>query len=101
MEILNFEQIVADFNERLITQLRGHGAQVDYLEMWVPDGDPVLSLLNMVEAAEAYGRKDIAIRFTTETLPQVQCERLAELLKKVGKAEFTAEGDARLLVVTF
>ena len=47
------------------TSPRGDGVpddpEADYLEMWVPDDDPVKSLLNMVEAAEAYGRDEIAI----------------------------------------
>jgi len=51
-DTLVYEDLVEAFEHSLLHQLRGHGAAVPYLDTWVPDPDPVRSLLNMLEAAE-------------------------------------------------
>jgi hypothetical protein len=97
---LNYEVLVKAFEEALVTKLRGHGAEADYLEMWVPDEDPVKSILNMVEAAEAFGRNDIAIEVSSETLSDGQVNELLSVLSDIGSAEITARADGRLVEVT-
>ncbi len=97
---LNYEDLVKAFEEALVTKLRGHGAEADYLEMWVPDADPVKSILNMVEAAEAYGRDDIAIEVSSETLSEGQVNELLALLRDIGSPQVTARADGRLVEVT-
>lgn len=101
---LNYEALVRAFEEALVTKLRGHGAEADYLEMWVPDEDPVKSLLNMVEAAEAYGRDEIAVEVAPETLNDRQAEALLAALGDMGTARITARpagsGAGRLIEVT-
>jgi hypothetical protein len=97
---LNYEVLVKAFEEALVTKLRGHGAEADYLEMWVPDEDPVKSILNMVEAAEAFGRNDIAIEVSSETLNEGQVNELLSVLSDIGSAEITARADGRLVEVT-
>ena len=51
---IDYEALVESYNDRLLNQLRSHGVDHAFLEMWVPDEDPVNSILNMVEAAEAH-----------------------------------------------
>lgn len=97
---LNYEVLVKAFEEALVTKLRGHGAEADYLEMWVPDEDPVKSILNMVEAAEAFGRDDIAIEVSSQTLSEGQVNELLSVLSDIGSAEITARADGRLVEVT-
>ncbi len=97
---IDYEALVRAFEEALVTKLRGHGAEADYLEMWVPDEDPVKSLLNMVEAAEAYGREEIAIRVAAETLNDGQLEELMGLLNGIGSARATPREGGRLIEVT-
>ena len=92
---LNYEILVRAFEQALVTKLRGHGADADYLEMWVPDEDPVKSLLNMVEAAEAYGRDDIAIEVAAETLSEAQVKELLALLGNIGSPEIAARPGGR------
>jgi hypothetical protein len=96
---VNYEALVKAFEEALVTKLRGHGAEADYLEMWVPDEDPVKSILNMVEAAEAYGRDYIAIEVSSETLSEGQVNELLSVLSDIGSAEITARADGRLVEV--
>lgn len=97
---VNYEVLVKAFEEALVTKLRGHGAEADYLEMWVPDEDPVKSILNMVEAAEAYGRDHIAIEVSSQTLSEGQVNELLSVLSDIGSAEITARADGRLVEVT-
>lgn len=97
---LNYEGLVRAFEDALVTKLRGHGAEADYLEMWVPDEDPVKSILNMVEAAAAYGRDDIAIEVSMETLTDRQVDELLAVLGEIGPARATARAGGRLIQVT-
>ena len=97
---LNYEILVRAFEEALATKLRGHGAEADYLEMWVPDEDPVKSILNMVEAAEAFGRDGIAIEVSAATLTDAQVNDLLVVLSDIGSPEITARADGRLVEVT-
>ncbi len=97
---LNYEVLVRAFEEALATKLRSHAAEADYLEMWVPDEDPVRSILNMVEAAEAFGRDDIAIEVSAETLTDTQVNQLLAVLSDIGSAEITAQTGRRLVEVT-
>ncbi len=98
-EVLDYEELVRAFETALMTKLRGHGAEAEYLEMWVPDENPVKSLLNMVEAAEAYGRDGIAIRVTAETLSDKQIKALLVKLGDIGAVEVMAQGSDRVIEV--
>lgn len=98
-EVLDYDELVRAFETALVTKLRGHGAEAEYLEMWVPDENPVKSLLNMVEAAEAYGRDDIAIRVTAEALSDEQIKALLVKLGDIGAVEITAQGPDRVIEV--
>ena len=97
---LNYEVLVRAFEDALVTKLRGHGAEADYLEMWVPDEDPVKSILNMIEAAEAYGRDDIAIEVSADTLTDTQVNELLSVLSDIGSARVTAQAGGRFIEVT-
>ena len=81
MEVLDYERLVADFETKLVTQLRKFGTDAEYLEMWVPDENPVKSILNMVEAAEAFGQNEIIVQIASNTMPP---ERVMELVAKIG-----------------
>ena len=100
LEVLHYEKLVADFENKLVTQLRSFGADQDYLEMWVPDHDPVLSILNMVEAAQAFGKEAIAVRVASTTLSEDQIARLLAMVDEIGVVERKAESDASVLIVT-
>ena len=61
LDILDYDSLVAEFEHGLINRLRGHGISKDFLELWVPDEDPVKGLLSMIEAAEAQGQNRLTI----------------------------------------
>ena len=100
MEVLNYEQLVADFEIKLLTQLRNFGSDAEYLEMWVPDEDPVMSILNMVEAAEAFGRNEIAVQVGVNTLPVDRVNDLIARIGELGQVEARAEAGQIVVVVT-
>ncbi len=96
---LNYEDLVHAFEEALVTKLRGHAAEAEYLEMWVPDEDPVKSLLNMVEAAQAYGRDEIAIQVAAETLSQDRVNELFGILSDIGAVKITPRPSGWLIAI--
>jgi len=97
---LNYEVLVEAFEQALVTKLRSHAAEADYLEMWVPDEDPVKSILNMVEAAEAYGRDNIAIEVSAQTLTDSQVNELLSVLSDIGSPQIAAGAGGRIIEVT-
>lgn len=100
LDILDYDELVTDFETKLITQLRGHGTEADYLEMWVPDDDAVKSLINMIEAAGAYGRDNIAIRIASERMAGNQLTSLATLAGDLCKISIEADTGTMLIRVT-
>jgi len=93
-DTLVYEDLVEAFEHSLLHQLRGHGAAVPYLDTWVPDPDPVRSLLNMLEAAELAGERILRVAVSEATLPSRRHTEVAELSKEfgVGVIEPTASG---------
>lgn len=96
---ITYEEAVENFNSSLLTNLRGHGAQEACLEGWVPDADPVFSILNMVEAAEAAGLPGIGVHFTGSSLDAAQRQQLLDQVGRIGPARLTADQDGFLLSV--
>jgi hypothetical protein len=99
MTPLNYEQLVADFSNNLLHNLRNHGAAEDCLETWVPDEDPVKGILNMVEAAQAADCQDIAIEVTKATLPESRAPELCGLLGGLGNVELCDARTAWIVTV--
>ncbi len=101
MSVLNYEDLVEAFEAALVTKLRGHGAEAEYLEMWVPDDNPVKSILNMVEAAETFGRDEIAIQVADSTLDAAQRKELGGYLAEIGEAQMLPAEDGVLIKVSW
>lgn len=101
MEPVNYETLVSEFNKKLVTQLRNHGAEVEFLEMWVPDEDPVRSIENMVEAVQAYGQSQVQIQISEQTISDNQLQELQEKIRSIGGEMAQQQGtQGWLLTVT-
>ena len=87
--VFDYEPLMADFNHKLNTQLRSHGADSEYLETWVPDEDPVKSMLNMAESAIAFGCQEMKIRFAASTMSEAQRTQLVATLADIGEGRLT------------
>jgi hypothetical protein len=99
-EPIIYEEMVQEFQGSLLTQLRGHGLAIDYLETWVPDADPVKSILNMVEAAEAAGKDAFSLQVSAATLDPAARQRLAGMVAGLGAFTTEAAGTELLLHFT-
>lgn len=91
---LNYEELVEDFNRKLLTQLRGHSSDAEYLETWVPEEDPVKSILNMVESAQAYGRNEVRLSVSKTTMNSQQRQDLLKLVAPIGHARIIDRGQS-------
>lgn len=94
MEILDYETLVMEFEESLLTKLRGHASSADYLELWVPDSDPVKSLLNMADAAQLGGKPLIVVRIQHATLDEAGIDRLRIEIGSGGALSVENKGSA-------
>ncbi len=60
-EPIDYEVLVAEYQSGMVDKLRSFGPAADFLELWVPDADPVESLAAMVDAAAAAGTVNFAL----------------------------------------
>jgi hypothetical protein len=93
-DILDYDALVREFEDGLVNNLRRHGVGDDFLEMWVPDPDPVLGVLNMAEAAESYGLTGVSIRVSKEMVPDSRRAELEGALAGLGAVIITDLGGA-------
>ena len=99
MKPLIYEEIVTAFKNGLIDTLRGHGAAEEYLAMWVPDDDPVTSLLNMADGTQAANRKSLAVQISGDTLDEAALAKLKALAESVS--DFKTEQAGTDLILKF
>lgn len=96
-----YEELVEQFEDGLITQLRRHSVSLDYLEMWVPDPDPAKGILNLVEAAEAFGESEVSVAVGLDTLGESGVEPLREALAPMGDVSIDIADNAAVITVQF
>ncbi|WP_420402473.1 hypothetical protein [Nisaea sp.] len=99
-QAINYENLVASYEDRLLNQLRSHGVDLDFLEMWVPDEDPVASILNMVEAAAAFGTEMFTLRVANSSLPSAKRGELRAALGPISDIEIDDHGDFSLVHIS-
>lgn len=97
---IDYEALVDSYNDRLLNQLRSHGVDHAFLEMWVPDEDPIESILNMVEAAEAHGTEEFSLKLRAETLSHEGFAALTKAVGSIARIGTENEGDRRLVHVS-
>lgn len=83
---LDYDQLIAAYQEGLVTKLRAFrpDAESDFLETWVPDRDPVRSLLNLIEAAGDSGLVNFSIRLGPDISRHTDFEKLRQLTHDLG-----------------
>lgn len=84
--LLRYEELAADYEKNLHTQLRGFKQVHDFLDMWVHDADPARSLLSIAEAAQAGGLPAVEVEIGNATLSRLDRAKLLALVGKVGRA---------------
>ena len=97
MEILNYEELVKEFEDSLLTKLRMHDGGEDYLDLWVPDNDTVKSLINMAEASQLAGKSSIKVNVLQSTLDKKGMERLHNEFGDLGTLSVEDRGDSWII----
>lgn len=95
-----YESLVNMFENALLTQLRGHGSSSEFLRTWVPDPDPVNSLINMADAAEIENVPQFEVEIAADALPPTAVATMNETLKGAFAVKATTLVPGRL-VLTF
>lgn len=97
-DILDYERLVADYNASLFATLRHHRS-AGALDIWVPDDDPLKSVVNMVDAAELAAVPEIHIRLGPKTLENLDLEALRKLASEVGEVAIERDGESAIVSV--
>ena len=97
---IRYEELVERFERAMLDKLRQHTISVDFLELWVPDADPVRSIVSMVDSARLAGEDEVAIRFDAATVPEDRFDELSDKVDGMGTPRFTPDGDAVVLRVS-
>lgn len=82
LEELDYDQLAGSFSQALIETLRKHSIADGILDFWVPDSDPVASIVGMIDSARLAGLEDVRVRVSMATLPQ---ELWGQLEQAVGE----------------
>ena len=96
--LIDYDRAAADYEASLVTKLRGHGAG-SFLENWVPDPDPALGIVNMIEAAWTDGRDQLELAVGRKTLDAAGLERLKGLAAQIAEIVITPSGEQNRLQV--
>lgn len=97
-DIYDYDAIAEKFNQDLVKKLRQHGTPIAFLELWVPEADPLLGISGMVDAARLAGRKELKIIFSSSTVPADLTQNLRTSLMKFCKVSMEPFGVGKILL---
>lgn len=95
--VIDYDRTAAEYEASLVTKLRGHGAG-SFLENWVPDPDPALSIFNMIEAAWTAGREELSLRVARATLANGTLNKLQEIAGMIAEFQAAESGNGYVLM---
>lgn len=96
---LNYEALVTDYNESMNSKMRGFRASENFLETWVPDDDINISILNLMEAAQNFGQKDIKVYLQGENAQQLNLAKLKEMSQSIGDISTQTNGSGCYVII--
>lgn len=96
-DFIDYEKLVRDYNDSLNSVLRGFRPAYDFLELWVPDDNHILSVKNLVESARDQGHAEISLYFSPAVLKEVDIDALAKEIKAYGTVELEPEAGGKIL----
>lgn len=101
--VIDYEKFVGAYWENLTTVLRAFNPAegFKFLEMWVPDENHVVSILNIVEAAKDAGLDGISVYVGPDTLRNLEILRLKEQAEKIGEVRTETKGEGIDVEVLF
>jgi hypothetical protein len=96
-EAADYDKLVEMFNRALIHTLRKHSVADSYLDLWVPDSDPVVGILNMIDSARFAGLETLSIKVSKKLLPADRIAEVERAASKVGKVQIETGPDGFLI----
>jgi hypothetical protein len=91
---VNFDEITEDYEIGLTDKLRQFGVEGELFETWVPDSDPVKSIVSLVDSAEnADFPVDLLVSVSKATLSETSIAVLQSELSGRWQLRVTKEGD--------
>lgn len=94
---IDYDSLAAEFTTMLLDKLRQHSVSIDFLELWVPDADPLKGILGMADSARMAGEPGIEIRFKAGTVPAGKRESLLKGAREIGDADLLDDGGVSIL----
>jgi hypothetical protein len=82
--VVDYDRVVVEYEASLRSRLRGSGPQAPYLEKFVPDADPVLGVLSLLESAGEAGLTELVVLLAT-TAAGIDQQRLLHATAQVGR----------------
>ena len=99
--VLDYEQLLAEYSESLLTVLRGFRPGAEFLETWVPDDDHAKSILNLAESAQLNGTERLALRLGPEALAALDIAQLEQMLRELGSVHLKREDNGVIVEVEY
>ena len=98
---LDFSSILENYETSLVDQLRNFGLDGEIFETWVPDPDPIKSLVNLVDSTVESGAELVLdIRIKKETLSHIDIDRFRREINRYLAVEVTTIPDGLAIVVS-
>lgn len=87
MEIINYEELVNEYNDSLVNVLRGFRPKLAFIEMWVPDNDHFKSIVNLIETAQIHGEDTFTLFISESIWKSLDTQKLNKTLREFGRVE--------------
>ncbi len=97
---IDYDALVGAFNQALLHTLRKHSVADSFLDFWVPDADPLLGIMSMIDSARIAGRKRIVIQVRRGTVPEARVEEIEEAARHIAKVVVDRQSDHVVLRLT-
>jgi hypothetical protein len=99
--IYNYDELVENFNQALLVKLRKHGVEEAFLDFWVPDENPLIGILGMIDSAQIAQLREIQVKVKESTLDSNNWDRLKGKLSNDYEGEIKVLDGYRVLQVNF
>ena len=97
--IYNYDELVENFNQALLVKLRKHGVEEAFLDFWVPDENPLLGILGMIDSAQIAQLKEIKVKVNESTLDINNWKNLKDKLSHDYQGEIKVFDGYRIIDV--
>lgn len=98
--VVEYDRLVAEYEDSLLSMLRGFRTGPEFLEAWVPNDDHVEAILTILDAASEARLASVSVRVDAGTLDEEEAGRLRQDLAHYGEVTVEAVGQQTAYHVT-